>query len=307
MATSVDDAQTLAGDELFSFELPAPPGWNKKGYCGTQRKHSSMSSLRFMPKKAGTPKKNEIIFTAPTGEEIINRKQLEQYLKSHPGNPAISEFDWGTGETPRRSARISEKAKAAPTLESDTPTKKRSRKSSASKKDDKEKEVAPEETEAVKGDKTEEIKKHVVKENQDEQKDETCDTEGKAEDAPEEAKLGQDVKMPDADESKDREAEPGNSKAVEIGKVADSSEVTGNDKGKAEEPEVQEKVEQIPVEEKPDTRIAEEKTCQMEGEVKEGQTNEEQHKSMDNEISKKVEGTVIENGDHGNEAGESKP
>ncbi|GMP60140.1 hypothetical protein CsSME_00023136 [Camellia sinensis var. sinensis] len=206
MATSVDDAQTLAGDELFSFELPAPPGWNKK----------------FMPKKAGTPKKNEIIFTAPTGEEIINRKQLEQYLKSHPGNPAISEFDWGTGETPRRSARISEKAKAAPTLESDTPTKKRSRKSSASKKDDKEKEVAPEETEAVKGDKTEEIKKHVVKE-------------------------------------------------------------------------------------KPDTRIAEEKTCQMEGEVKEGQKNEEQNKSMDNEISKKVEGTVIENGDHGNEAGESKP
>ncbi|THG02869.1 hypothetical protein TEA_011928 [Camellia sinensis var. sinensis] len=65
-----------------------------------------------MPKKAGTPKKNEIIFTALTGEEIINRKQLEQYLKSHPGNPAISEFDWGTGETPRKSARISEKAKA---------------------------------------------------------------------------------------------------------------------------------------------------------------------------------------------------
>ncbi|KAI8024766.1 Methyl-CpG-binding domain-containing protein 10 [Camellia lanceoleosa] len=54
-----------------------------------------------MPKKAGTPKNNEIIFTAPTGEEIINRKQLEQYLKSHPGNPAISEFDWGTSETPR--------------------------------------------------------------------------------------------------------------------------------------------------------------------------------------------------------------
>ncbi|KAI8021845.1 Methyl-CpG-binding domain-containing protein 10 [Camellia lanceoleosa] len=229
---------------------------------------------KFIPKKAGTPKKNEIIFTAPTGEEIINRKQLEQYLKSHPGNPAISEFDWGTGETPRRSARISEKAKTAPTLEK-----------------------------AVKeGDKTEEIKKHVVKENQDEQKDETCDMEGKAEDAPEEAKLGQDVKMPDADESMDGEAEPGNSKAVEIGKVADSSEVTGNDKGKAEEPEVQEKVEQIPVEEKPDTRNAEEKTCRMEGEVKEGQKNEEQNKPMDNEISKKVEGTVIENGDHGNEA-----
>ncbi|XP_028054756.1 methyl-CpG-binding domain-containing protein 11-like [Camellia sinensis] len=33
-------------------------------------------------------------------------KQLEQHLKSHPGNPAISEFDYETGETPRRSPRI---------------------------------------------------------------------------------------------------------------------------------------------------------------------------------------------------------
>ncbi|KAJ4957859.1 hypothetical protein NE237_024970 [Protea cynaroides] len=130
MASSVDkETQTGAKDEVVSVELPAPPGWTKK----------------FMPKKGGTPKKNEIIFVAPTGEEISNRKQLEQYLKSHPGGPGISEFDWGTGETPRRSARISEKAKATPPLEPEPP-KKRSRKSPAgSKKGNKETEVAAEE------------------------------------------------------------------------------------------------------------------------------------------------------------------
>ncbi|KAJ4718395.1 Methyl-CpG-binding domain-containing protein [Melia azedarach] len=113
-------------EEVISVELPAPPAWKKM----------------YLPKKGGTPRKSEIMFIAPTGEEINNRKQLEQYLKSHPGNPAIGEFDWGTGETPRRSARISEKAKATPTPEKE-PAKKRGRKSlSASKKDNKETEAA---------------------------------------------------------------------------------------------------------------------------------------------------------------------
>ena len=94
-----------------------------------------------MPKKVGTPRKSEIVFIAPTGEEINSRKQLEHYLKAHPGNPAISEFDWGTGETPRRSARISEKVKSTPPAESESP-KKRSRKLSGSKKDNKETEPA---------------------------------------------------------------------------------------------------------------------------------------------------------------------
>ncbi|KAJ1429132.1 Methyl-CpG DNA-binding [Sesbania bispinosa] len=115
-------------DELVSLELQAPPAWKKL----------------FFPKKAGTPKKSEIIFIAPTGEEISSRKQLEQYLKAHPGNPAISEFDWGTGETPRRSARISEKVKSTPPPETEPP-KKRTRKSSGSKKDNKESESASEE------------------------------------------------------------------------------------------------------------------------------------------------------------------
>uniref|UniRef100_K4CBT6 MBD domain-containing protein n=1 Tax=Solanum lycopersicum TaxID=4081 RepID=K4CBT6_SOLLC len=120
-------------NEVVSIELPAPNGWLK----------------RFLPKKGGTPKKNEIVFTAPTGEEITTKKQLQQYLKSHPGGPAITEFDWGSGEAPRRSTRITGKAKTAPlAAESVTPTK-RNRKSSASKKDVKDKKEQ-EETEAAK-------------------------------------------------------------------------------------------------------------------------------------------------------------
>ncbi|KAI7986495.1 Methyl-CpG-binding domain-containing protein 10 [Camellia lanceoleosa] len=135
MASSVDkETQSLPNDDVVSVELPAPPAWKKL----------------FMPKKGGTPRKNEIVFIAPTGEEFNNRKQLEQYLKSHPGNPAVSEFDWGTGETPRRSARISEKVKATPPSTESVPSKKRSRKSSGSKKDGKGTETTAEETKGKK-------------------------------------------------------------------------------------------------------------------------------------------------------------
>ncbi|KAG2729308.1 hypothetical protein I3760_01G243800 [Carya illinoinensis] len=120
-------------EEVLSLELPAPLSWKKL----------------FLPKKGGTPRKNEITFVAPTGEEITNKKQLEQYLKSHPGNPSISEFDWGTGETPRRSARISEKAKATLPSEGESP-RKRGRKSLGIKKDNKEVEGASEENEGTK-------------------------------------------------------------------------------------------------------------------------------------------------------------
>ncbi|CAK9136475.1 unnamed protein product [Ilex paraguariensis] len=233
----------------------------------------------FMPKKGGTPKKNEIIFTAPTGEEITNKRQLEQYLKSHPGGPAISEFDWGTGDTPRRSARISEKAKTTPPPESEPPKKKRSIKPSPSKKDDKEKEVVPKETEVKEihmqeAEKTEEnatadIEKDDVKESQYDRKDEAQDREGKVVYAPsQEAKLGKDVKiLDDAKESeKHADTEAGNSKEAQIEKVADGS---GNGR-------VEEKVEQIPVEtvkadgsgeqEKQDA-AAEEKKYKVEGEA----------------------------------------
>ena len=84
---------------------------------------------------------------------------MEQYLKAHPGGPAASEFYWGTGETPRRSARISEKSKGAPPREREPP-KKRGRKSLASKQDNKEKEAAaPEENEEAEGDETQDEQK----------------------------------------------------------------------------------------------------------------------------------------------------
>ncbi|XP_039017557.1 methyl-CpG-binding domain-containing protein 11-like [Hibiscus syriacus] len=123
-------------EEVISVELPAPASWKKM-------------ILQFFPKKVGSPRKTEIMFIAPTGEKISNRKQLEQYLKSHPGNPPIAEFDWGTGETPRRSTRISEKAKATPTPEKETP-KKRGRKSSSAKKEHEETEAVPEKSEGEK-------------------------------------------------------------------------------------------------------------------------------------------------------------
>ncbi|CAA2946542.1 Methyl-CpG-binding domain-containing protein 10 [Olea europaea subsp. europaea] len=114
---------------VVSVELPAPAAWKK--LC--------------MTKKVGASRKNEVVFIAPTGEEISSRKQLAQYLKSHTGNPAISEFDWGTGETPRRSARISEKVKSTPPSKETEPPKKRVRKSLGTKKE-KEMETGKEET-----------------------------------------------------------------------------------------------------------------------------------------------------------------
>eukprot|EP00252_Welwitschia_mirabilis_P003512 TRINITY_DN1356_c0_g1_i2.p1 TRINITY_DN1356_c0_g1~~TRINITY_DN1356_c0_g1_i2.p1 ORF type:complete len:383 (+),score=142.79 TRINITY_DN1356_c0_g1_i2:111-1259(+) len=82
-------------------DLPAPEGWKKK----------------YFPKKKGTPRRYEVIFVAPTGEEIKTRTQLDKYLRSHAGSPPISEFNWSTGDTPRRSTRLTEKAQA----ESETP------------------------------------------------------------------------------------------------------------------------------------------------------------------------------------------
>ncbi|XP_073317464.1 uncharacterized protein [Primulina huaijiensis] len=120
-------------DDVVSVDLPAPASWKKL----------------YLPKKGGTPKKNEILFIAPTGEEINSRKQLDQYLKSHPGSPAISEFDWGTGETPRRSTRISEKVKATPPSKDSEPPTKRGRRSSLAKKD-KKMDAEKEETEGKK-------------------------------------------------------------------------------------------------------------------------------------------------------------
>ncbi|KAH0712928.1 hypothetical protein KY289_008887 [Solanum tuberosum] len=103
--------------DAVPIELPAPPGWKK----------------RFTPGKSSTPRRNDIIFVSPDGDEIKNKRQLDKYLKSHPGGPPASEFNWGTGDTPRRSTRLGGKSKATETPESDTPSTKRQRKSSSKK------------------------------------------------------------------------------------------------------------------------------------------------------------------------------
>jgi len=107
-------------DDAVAVELPAPQGWKKM----------------FNPRKSGTPRRNEIVFVSPTGEEIKTKRQLEQYLKSHPGGPSTSEFDWSTGETPRRSTRISQKSKATEVPEGERPKKKQNQ--TSSKKGEKE-------------------------------------------------------------------------------------------------------------------------------------------------------------------------
>ncbi|KAJ4839230.1 hypothetical protein Tsubulata_007762 [Turnera subulata] len=234
MASKEREGAATNEEEPFSLDLPAPSGWTKK----------------FLPKKSGTPKKSEIIFTAPTGEEITSRRQLEQYLKAHPGGPPASEFDWGTGETPRRSARISEKAKTAAPHENE-PQKKRSKKSSASKKENEETESAAQGTAETKDihmqavEKTEkdaegEVQKDVVKENKDDNTN-GQDKDGKTEVADEEAaQVVEDAKISNDSGEGKVGAEPGKSEAM--------SDVSKNEKGNIESDKVDGKDEQPQVE-----------------------------------------------------------
>ncbi|XP_020225850.1 methyl-CpG-binding domain-containing protein 11 [Cajanus cajan] len=270
-------AGAAAGEEPLSLELPAPPGWKKK----------------FFPKKSGTPKKNEIVFTAPTGEEISSRKQLEQYLKAHPGGPAASEFDWGTGETPRRSARISEKAKAAPPQENEPP-KKRGKKSPASKRDasqeeqkEETKEEQMEEAGETKDDKGLDPEKNVVEENQEKRAE---DTDGK-----ESTHHGENANIPkDEEEFKTNDGELHASKEQLDDKGVEGSEVVQN--------KDVEKIGQSLEETKKDDGT-DEKKVELEGENKEehnrgtqvSQVNDEEHFKV-HDINKKAEPELTENG-----------
>lgn len=125
MASAAEAEQVLntpgQGAETVPDELPAPAGWKKK----------------LIPKKGGTPKKYEVVFIAPTGEEFKTKKAIERYLKANPGGPSISEFDWSTGEvTPtRRSSRISEKVKESPMKTPESESKKKPKRSRKSKGD----------------------------------------------------------------------------------------------------------------------------------------------------------------------------
>ena len=50
--------------------------------------------LQLNPTRGG---KFEVVFVAPTGEEVKTKRALTTYLKAHPGGPALSEFVWATG------------------------------------------------------------------------------------------------------------------------------------------------------------------------------------------------------------------
>lgn len=332
----------MASEEGFSVELPAPTGWKKK----------------FMPKKRGTPKKNEIVFTAPTGEEITNKRQLEQYLKSHPGGPPASEFYWGSGETPRRSARVSEKAKVGPPQDLELPSAKRGKTSSGKKKTDKETETATEETEnkdeettaeesdnkgkGVSTEKTENNEQEVVPEDvemqegekreenignenqvkgvapeeekpkesvaeeiknddvagyQDEKK-ESHDLDGKAEDAADEVKPGEDVEMPVAEDIR----KDGEFNVPQVEEVTIVAEKTESYEGKPDDLEVKER----PIGEekkddsidmgKPESVVMEENKSQEEGDNKAEVAAKEKTEKNFGEPNKVVENVSSMNG-----------
>lgn len=270
-------------DEVVSVELPAPASWKKL----------------FMPKKGGTPRKSEIVFVAPTGEEFANRKQLEQYLKSHPGNPPISEFDWSTGETPRRSARISEKAKATPPSKGSEPPRKRGRRSSATKKDNmgktdaskedaqEKKEVEMQDTEAEdkEGGKGEDASKGKVqdeggKENEPDGKikgnaPEGTVSEGVGDTADEAAVADEPPKADPVEEPSNTDAKAEEKQEVELGEG-----VSGAQDGKQDQPgdSVEAKI-----------GLAQEFS---KGKAKEVQEKDDQHMPQENN----VKGMVMENG-----------
>ncbi|MCO5604356.1 hypothetical protein L7F22_058521 [Adiantum nelumboides] len=75
-------------------QLTAPSGWTKK----------------LVPAKGTniTLRKYDVVFIAPGGQEIPSLWHLRRYLKAHPEGPALSEFNWSSGEeSVRRSARAS--------------------------------------------------------------------------------------------------------------------------------------------------------------------------------------------------------
>ncbi|CAH1432829.1 unnamed protein product [Lactuca virosa] len=234
-------------DEVVSLELPAPSGWKKM----------------FLPKKAGTPKKNEIVFTSPTGEEITNRRQLDKYLKAHPGGPKASEFDWGTGETPRRSSRISEKVKESPPQAEPVP-KRAKKSSSASKKDKKDKnapqseeggedvemqeaeekkEEAPEKAVAEENEKQEKDENAPVEEKQDETDKNVPVVEEKEKDAPENPVVEEDDKSAPENPIVEEKQEEKNAPESE-NPIVEDTEKQEKDKNAHEDPIVEEKQEE---------------------------------------------------------------
>ncbi|KAJ1294376.1 hypothetical protein BS78_01G141700 [Paspalum vaginatum] len=194
--------ETPEKKEPSTTELSAPSGWTKK----------------LAPTRGG---KFEVIFVAPTGEEIKSKRQLTQYLKAHPGGPASSEFDWGTSDTPRRSARLSEKVKATESPEGEKTPKRERSSSKRGKKEKKEDE-----------------------ENINETVDHVASEEAK----------GTDVEMKDAEDEK-KEAP----NADEAGKTVEHEDKEGDASGKTDEAE-DKKLEPLAVDAAEKTEEGEHKT-----------------------------------------------
>lgn len=243
-----------------------------------------------MLKKGGTPKKNEIIFTAPTGEEISNRKSLDQYLKSHPGGPPISEFDWGTGETPRRSARISERAKVTPPPQVETPKKRR--RSSSSKKENK----VPEETKEVNMEDAEKPEKENAEAGDE-----------KVEEAPQggDGKINEETKVENNKEKTEDDEKPNEEDIMEKveqpqveGERVDDGFCEKNRPQKInEDEEKEERNEPNAPEHKPESENKPE--LEIKDKVVLNGTEEQKESSGADAVSRKVEGEAVQNGNCG--------
>lgn len=231
----------------------------------------------------------------------------------------MSEFDWGLGDTPRRSARISEKVKATPSPESDPPTK-RSKKSSAAKNAGKVKEAIPEETlvEDAEMQKAEEVAKDnaAAETVGDEQVDKENETKVIAEDVgkkPEDeihvkdgetAQASVEEPNPDEDVKATKDAEESKlamSKEPMVNEAPNATKILGNDEEYKQEAQVPEELGQKPVEA--------EKEVQCGEQVKQVITTEEKIVDGEDKINvknTKFEGEAAENGSYVS-AGEIQP
>lgn len=245
-----------------------------------------------MLKKGGTPKKNEIIFTAPTGEEISNRRLLDQYLKSHPGGPPISEFDWGTGETPRRSARISERAKATPLPDIESPKKRR--RSLSTKKENK----VPEETKQVNVEDAEKTEKETPKAE-----------DGNVEEAPEggAGEIGEETKVENNEEKTEENGklkeeditEKVKQPQIEDEKVDDGICNKNKPHKTNEDEEKEENNESNQPEHEPEPKTKAE--LEIKDKVVPNGNEEQKESSGTDEVNKKLGGEAVENGNYGEE------
>ncbi|KAH1131553.1 hypothetical protein J1N35_002931 [Gossypium stocksii] len=268
---------------------------------------SVLFCLQFIPKKGVSPTQHEIIFIAPTGEEISNKRQLEKYLNAHPGGPAASEFYWGTGETPRRSARISEKKVNLQKNEA------------AASKDNKESETASGGIEETKDIHMEEAEKSEKMNVEGENKDETEVANSKTEPTSQEVQHAEDANISTHIKERKENAKKVSEKSQD-GVQAGTSGFAPAEEERLESLLIEGKVKQPVAEAEKELQSGEQNkkkkevggeekakqersASESEGAIKEKQSsncNEGQNYSVGNEISKKTE-AAIQNGSNAGE------